>query len=319
LGGYQGENISYYGRTLGNTNTGGSYRTSGGSFGGYGGIDNNNAVNEVYGSIYKPSDPGSGGGARGISYPGRNGGGVIRIDVGELVINGGIYSDGDNAGNSAGAGSGGSIYIKTATLKGGGFITAHGGNSVYGAGGGGRIAVYYEDASEFDLSTITAYGGATTNASFPDRNGGAGTIYLKKASAAYGDLVVDNNNISSRDDSTTLPAVGPGTNTALDKYEMENTNASFIPGALIGIKLNPDPIGSTVFTIISNTSTKIFTDPADGKMTDEGLTGGAYIGEHYLFNLTIKGYAKVSTTDRIQVSGTLIVEPGSTLEAENHQ
>ncbi len=54
-------------------------------------------------------------------------------------------------------------------------------------------------------------------------------------------------------------------------------------------------------------------------MTTEGIQGGAYIGEHYIYNITIKGYAKVSTTDRIQVSGTLIVEPGSSLEAENHQ
>jgi hypothetical protein len=54
-------------------------------------------------------------------------------------------------------------------------------------------------------------------------------------------------------------------------------------------------------------------------MTETPQTGGQYIGQHLLFNLTVKGSAHLFTTDRIQVSGTLTVEPGSTFIAENHQ
>jgi hypothetical protein len=54
-------------------------------------------------------------------------------------------------------------------------------------------------------------------------------------------------------------------------------------------------------------------------MTQAAGTGSAYIGEHLLFNLTVKGNAQLFTLDRIKVSGTLTVEPGSVLKAENHQ
>jgi hypothetical protein len=321
LGGHQEDNDSHYGRTLGNVN--GSYYYSSASYGGYGAYYPSHAINDTYGSIYYPSDPGSGGGGSSTYYQGGNGGGVIRIEAAEINLNGKIFSNGGNAVNNSGSGSGGSIWLTVNTLKGSGEIQANGGNGETCRGGGaGRIAVYYEDASAFDLSKITAYGGVQITNGHINYNGGAGTIYLKDKSNQRGDLMVDNNNIQTREDvaSTPLPAVGQGSNTALEANKLENNVASFIPGALIGIKLNPNPIGSTVFTIISNTSTEIFTDPADGNMTETGATSGsAYIGEHYLLNLTIKGYAKVSTTDRIQVSGTLTIEPGSTLEAENHQ
>ncbi len=56
LGGYSGEdNSSYYGRTLGNTTSGGSYLYSGGSYGGLGGKYGSYAVNQVYGSLYLPA------------------------------------------------------------------------------------------------------------------------------------------------------------------------------------------------------------------------------------------------------------------------
>jgi hypothetical protein len=321
LGGHRGDNDSHYGRTLGNAD--GSYYYSSASYGGYGAYYPSNAINDTYGSIYYPSDPGSGGGGSSTYYQGGNGGGVIRIEAAEMNLNGKIFSNGGNAVNNSASGSGGSIWLIVNTLKGSGEIQANGGNGeTCRGGGGGRIAVYYEDASAFDLSKITAYGGIQITNGHINYNGGAGTIYLKNKSNQRGDLMVYNNNTQTREDiaSTPLPAVGQGSNTGLYANKLVSNNASFIPGALIGIKLNPYPMGSTVFTIISNTSTEIFTDPADGNMAETGaVPGSAYIGEHYLYNLTIKGYAKVSTTDRIQVSGTLTVEPGSTLEAENHQ
>jgi hypothetical protein len=325
LGAYQGDNTDPgcdgYGRTLGNVD--GSEEYCGASYGGLGGQHSTQQVNGVYGSLYEPFDPGSGGGGFNKTSKGGNGGGVVRITANELVLNGSINADG-GAGNAiAPSGSGGSIWIDVTAFNGSGQVHAHGGQNTNGSGGGGRIAVYYDSqSSSFDLSSIKAYGGNSTTTGI-QYDGGAGTVYTKDKNTAntdgYGDLVVDNNNIDSRADSTPLPAVGQGTNTTLEANKMVNTGASFITGALKGIKLNPAPSVSDVFTIISNTDTEIFTDPTDGNMTDIGSQYGAYIGEHHLRNLTVTGLAKVTTTDKIQVSGTMVVDAGAALTAENIQ
>jgi hypothetical protein len=317
LGGYSGDNSNFAGRTLGNTFTGGSTNCSGGSHAGYGGKNGTNPVNEVYGTLYDPSNPGSGGGTSWSYRPASNGGGVIRLTANELENNGIIQADG--GGTGYGAGAGGSIKINVNNLKGTGEIHANGGNSsTYGAGGGGRVAVYYEDAALYDLTKITAYGGVYTGGTDLNKNGGAGTKYLKVKTQPNGELIIDNNNTNSRVNSTTLPSVGAGTNTLLQAQELQNTAATFIPGALKGIRLNPFPTGTTVFTITSNTSTSIFTYLNDGDMTATGQTGGPYIGEHHLLNLTIKGKAQVFTQDKVMITGDLTIETGSSLKAENH-
>lgn len=317
-----GHTPGHTGVTLGNTTDGGSYYTSGGSYGGYGGQYNSSYNrNEVYGSIYYPSDPGSGGGCittSGSNPYGGSGGGVVRIEANELDIDGTIYANG-RVPTSGGCGSGGSIYIKVNMLKGEGTIAANGGSDYYGSGGGGRVAIYYDEVSQqFNFSKVNAYGGISSQGrtSF---NGGAGTVYLKKSSDTYGDLIVDNNSTPTYINSTTFPAVGMGFNTSLEANKMVNASASFIPGAFIGMKLNPQSTGSDVFTIVSNTNTEIFTDPNDGDMTSVSSQGAAYIGVHYIFNLTIKGSARVFTLDRVMISGTKTVEAGSDFEAENHQ
>lgn len=313
LGAGKGGNDTYRGRTLGNTIVGGSNSGSGGSYGGYGGkYYTNEPVNEIYGSIYEPSDLGSGGGGWG-GYAGGNGGGIIRITAKEIVLDGVISANGED-GN--GGGSGGSILIKVLTLKGSGKIEADGGKG-NGAGGGGRVAVYYEDAVGFDLSKITAYGGISGNGSDAKKNGGAGTIFLKPSSQPYGNLIIDNRNTSTSGYSTTLPSVGQGFSTSLEPNRLTNSNANWIPGSLIGIKLNPYPNWENVFTIAGNSTTTIDTDPADGDMTQISQPGYPYIGELHLFDLTVKGKARVLTLDRIKVFGTLTVESGSTIKAEN--
>jgi hypothetical protein len=315
-GANQDGNTGQYGRTLGNVN--GSYNYSGGGYGGYGGQHSTDPVNEVYGSLYYPFNGGSGGGSPSTSTKGGNGGGVLKIAAAELEINGFIAADGGGVTNS-GAGSGGSIWLQLITLKGTGNIRANGGNSTNnGGGGGGRIALYYETLSGFDLSKITAYGGKN-NYNYVNQNAGAGTIFLKAKLKTYGDLIIDNHGISNRENTTTLPPVGQGFNTLLEADKMVDANTAFIPGALVGMKLNPQPAGNKLFTIISNTVSEIFTLVEDGDMTLYGQTGWAYIGEHHLFNLTLKGNAHLFTLDRIQVTGTLTIEPGSTLKAENHQ
>jgi hypothetical protein len=320
LGAFQSDNNTNTGMTYPNTITNGSGKYNGGSYGGMGGKYTSQTINDTYGSLYAPFLPGSGGGGESTNFCGTNGGGVIRINTNELINNGTISSNGQSTTDWGGAGSGGSIWLQVDTLRGTGSIQANGGNSSYvGAGGGGRIALYYENATEYDLSKITAYGGLYADGTNAIGNGGAGTIYLKQSSVTGGNLTVDNNNVPTGEDSTPLPAVGQGFNTLLEANRLFNSSGLFIPGSLIGIKLNPHPTGNTVFTITNNNQTEIFTDPADGDMTQVGISGGAYIGEHHLFNVTVKGSAQLFTLDRIQVSGTLTVAPGSVLKAENHQ
>lgn len=111
---------------------------TGSSYGGKGGGDN---AKPTYGDEKIPLDFGSG-------AEGFRGGGSIKIEVAETLLNDGtITTDG-----YPWRVSGGSVYIKTNTLAGEGKIYSRGadgyaqGSDSYNiAGGGGRIAVYYKE------------------------------------------------------------------------------------------------------------------------------------------------------------------------------
>jgi uncharacterized repeat protein (TIGR01451 family) len=198
LGAYQSGNDSEYGRTINNTN--GSKQTSGGSYGGTGGGD---YACDMYGDISKPIYPGSGGGAANIYQHGGDGGGQIKLIVlGKLTNNGVISSNGLFGQGGAGAGSGGSIYLTSAIFSGNGIITANGGTGERSGGGGGRIAIYY--TSNDYSGTIQAYGGSKGVDS--EKNGGAGTIYLKPMDQQFGELIIDNNNLIPPNNSTSVPS-----------------------------------------------------------------------------------------------------------------
>ena len=148
------------------------------------------AVGGGYDSVVTPSLWGSGGGV-GESAGGAGGGALCLVVAGTLQLDGVIAADGMSAaGWSAGGGAGGSIQISAGTLAGGGLISAQGGSTGItggnggGGGGGGRIALYLTQ-NTFG-GTITAAGGLGF------QNGGAGTIYTKLASAAYGQVLVNN-------------------------------------------------------------------------------------------------------------------------------
>lgn len=314
-GGYSGINSNENGRTIGNTTTGGSNRNSGGSHGGLGGQWGTLQVSPVYGSLYDPSFPGSGGGGYSAGYPGGNGGGVLRLQGltieinGIISANGGVASPGTEYG---GSGAGGSIRLDTDVLEGTGEIQANGGNCQSRCGGsGGRIAIYYGEGSGFNFNNVSAMGGKRTDLDNPKNNGGAGTVFLKEKGVERGRLVVDNRGIATINESTPLPAVGSGSNTGLGANFLENTSAVFMANSLTGIKLNPNPVQSALFTVTGNTGTRIFTDAADGDMTLVGSVSGSYIGEHWLLDLTVRGKARVSTRDRVLVSGNLSVSADS--------
>ena len=111
---------------------------TGSSYGGKGGGDN---AKPTYGDEKIPLDFGSG-------AEGFRGGGSIKIEVAETLLNDGMITTDGYPWRV----SGGSVYIKTNTLAGEGKIYSRGadgyaqGSDSYNiAGGGGRIAVYYKE------------------------------------------------------------------------------------------------------------------------------------------------------------------------------
>ncbi|MCK5058547.1 MAG: carboxypeptidase regulatory-like domain-containing protein, partial [Candidatus Aminicenantes bacterium] len=289
LGGYQGDNINNdnYGQTLNFAQ--GSRQYSGASYGGYGGSCDPHVINGIYGSVYEPADHGSGGGGQTSNRKGGSGGGVLKIETGGFIIDGSINSDGGDVVDYAGGGSGGSILLQVNTLKGSGWITANGGSfsqQSYGyprAGGGGRIALYYTDAIGFDLSRVTAYGGTYSNGSCEDfKNGSAGTIYLKKA-GEEGEIIINNNGLAAENDTRLITPTTPGTITAIEAFKLTDTNANFIPGSLVGMKLIPNIEKDKRFTIVANNETEILIDEADGSMIFPENDPPAQVGDFYDF------------------------------------
>ncbi|MCP4317785.1 MAG: hypothetical protein GY789_17630, partial [Hyphomicrobiales bacterium] len=306
LGASSGGNSGNYGRTIGNTTTGGSNTISGGSYGGLGGKYSSYAVNAVYGSIYNPDELGSGGGSAGGVYRGGNGGGLARIVTNDIALNGRISANGgDGSSGRSGGGSGGGILISTGTLSGTGMISANGGNQTAASyttgGGGGRIAVYYDDISNFGTAGditghITAYGGTGYNA-----NGGAGAIYTRSSTQAYGDLMVNNNNTVTTGYSTPLASVGTGTSTDLTADTLTDDTRSWRTDDLAGIYLNPNTGQDSVMRVLNNDATTITIDLNDGDMTIVATTGDTYRGQQIFDTLDIRGLARVQTYDDIKV------------------
>lgn len=187
--------IDVTGRGWTGTNSAGG---AGGSHGGLGGAyaGNNSYPPPPYGDYVSPITPGTGGSASNEMF---RGGGVIRIQADELVLDGALRSDGGSgAGYTAGAGAGGSIWVDVGVLRGVGALSATGGINTggYTAGGsgGGRIAVYYNDASGFNLNRMLASGGAGTYGTTP---GGAGTVYVRNKNTSAGLLTINNGSVST--------------------------------------------------------------------------------------------------------------------------
>ncbi|MEA3306609.1 MAG: hypothetical protein U9Q34_02370 [Elusimicrobiota bacterium] len=148
---------------------------SGGGYGGMGGKGANVLGGQVYGSIVEPLELGSGGGVSRGSYGGGAGGGLIKLEVGNILrVDGEISANGVGGGCSSwyswrcgASGSGGSAYIVTNNLEGSGTISANGGQKgSSGAGGGGRIGIFY-NTKQFNGNIISQGGGG----SYPGEKG----------------------------------------------------------------------------------------------------------------------------------------------------
>lgn len=180
---------------------------AGAGHGGTGGDANvfgNGTGGPCYGSVYAPTNCGSGG-----SLALHSGGGAIIIKAGGTVTVDGLISanarPADSTGNNYSGGSGGSVFITAGSFRGTGAISANGGSRTtkYGAGGGGgRIAVVVTDASGFGDVSMQVFGGRPATSGY---YGGAGTIYTKEPGQVNGTLLL-NNNGQPNSGTSTIPA-----------------------------------------------------------------------------------------------------------------
>lgn len=116
----------------------------GAAHGGFGGGSDPVIAAEPYGSIFSPSEPGSGGGNGGGT--GGRGGGVLHWQTSHFFeLQGRLSVQGTNGeGTNAGGGSGGSLLIESMNFTGHGVIDTAGGNGTGtgGGGAGGRAAIH---------------------------------------------------------------------------------------------------------------------------------------------------------------------------------
>jgi len=135
---------------------------------------------------------GSGGGGNG----GR-GGGVIRLEVSDMLrLEGRLRANGQIGLIAGGGGAGGSVLIQTRHFDGEGSIEVNGGDGAGNGGGGagGRIALYHSGSITY-LGTYQACGGRSSA-----EIGGAGSVYIENnqnRSKLYRSLRI-NNRVSTK-------------------------------------------------------------------------------------------------------------------------
>jgi len=159
-----------------------------------------------------------------------------------MTHTGAISVLGNTSGTNGGGGAGGSVWITAGTLTGNGSIRANGGWSNTGSGGGGRIAIHYGSlGGSYRAATIgslaSAYGGTGVV-------GAAGTVFLKSTTQTYGDLLIDNNNLTSSASTSfgSLPTVTASTGLTASTLTNAGAFANDINNALnqlVGLHLNP--------------------------------------------------------------------------------
>ena len=303
-GANQEGNSSGTGMTYGNTTTGGSGYYAGGSYAGLGGSNSSQyPSNASYGNMLQPGELGSGGGNSGSSaYPGGNGGGLVVLTTpGTLSLNGSILANGQTVSNTyySAGGSGGGILLNVGTLSGAGTISANGGsvlNSTYpGSGGGGRIAVYYT-MNTLPVANISATGGQSGDGSVTERNGGAGTIFLKNSANSGGDVIVSNGGIATTT-TTTIPGGNYNSFTATG-------------GAILAVTGNTPALAS--MTISNNMSLASGSVSVGGAVNVTGALSlqngsvlshlGATTTVTYSLNVTAASVS-IDATSKIDVSG----------------
>lgn len=245
----------------------------GAGYGGQGGSDFANKIGAAYGNALAPLDVGSGG--EGVAA---GGAGAVFLNVSDTLIIEGIINASALGVTADGGGSGGSVFINATSFIGNGSIFAKGGSadttgvtSSDGAGGGGRIAIYYGNYTfngSFDAS-----GGNSSDLSEVMR-GGAGTIFLKARNHSYGELIIENRNVSKA-------AMTPLNTTFFNLSTLDNltvTNKSYV------LIESPLTINNTYFDLGEGTFLDLRTDFNAPRLANVTLAGSIEFTANYSFN-----------------------------------
>jgi hypothetical protein len=313
-------------------------------YGCHGGIRSNlGGTDCTYGRYERARFAGSAGTQSG-SGPAR-GGGFAEIHASSLVLDGTITANGDKGYWQTGGGAGGGIHVEVASLSGAGSFQVRGEN-YYGGGnenaGGGRISVYYDTSNTFTGSYAT---GSNNNGA----SAGAGTAFVKRTSAAYGQLIVDNNAHVAAASSTPLRRVGRQLITGVyrvtpTQWRIEVSGSPWkatdpvldwgIDG--LDVDLDASETASPLYRIASNTANTITINTSDnlagvvglnlvGVQTFESVrvTGGADVdfGEDRLVITNLAG-STIGATSTLRVGevnqATLQIGGGGTFQVRNN-
>jgi cysteine-rich repeat protein len=305
------------GRTWRNTTVGAASGRSGGSHGGLGGLYAGTPP-AVYGDLYRPRTLGAG------SAYAAGGGRVFITATGRVSVDGTIRANG--AGDKDGAGAGGSVFLETPRLEGAGRIEADGGTGSFLSfdtgcgGGGGRVAIvgFTSLGGAFAYPNphlaLSARGGGVqrdTVLSQAERNGGAGTVYLRGAAATWGDLIVDNGDRFTTGASTPFVEPGPGTISALGAATLTDDGAVWLPDRFVGVRVNPAGSQGSAATLTDDVLYRVTGNSADVLTFAAGgapLGAVTAVGETYrpiwvFDNLELRGKARLATGGDLLVLG----------------
>ncbi len=276
----------------------------GGSHIGRGGL----SPGSTYGSVYRPQEMGGGGQHSG---DGDRGGGVVRILAQNVLLldpTSAIRADGEGStGYYTRGGAGGSIWITAeGSVSGSGSITAIGGpseNGAQGSGGGGAIAIEYGGTLDPTLeANLLARGGHR------DREGGAGSIYLKGPASVYGDLLLNNGSVVGG--STTLPSLGMGMALAGSGGAILVTDrATDIPAYFVGHWVEIRNASGTLkgtWRIAGVNGTSAILEA--GGSTPNVAEGDLWQGVYRFDNYSVVGDVPVTSPDPIRVGGTQVID-----------
>ncbi|HEX6397418.1 MAG TPA: Ig-like domain-containing protein, partial [Steroidobacteraceae bacterium] len=265
-------------------------------------------------------------GSAGYNYDANNpgsGGGLLDLQASALVLNGTIRANGANSAynSSRGGGAGGGIHVQVTTLSGAGQFQANGGSSnndnSYPGGAGGRISVYSSARSGFTGSYRAS--GATNGIA-----SGAGTVYVKDATVARGNLLIDNANRVSATSSTPIRRVGRRLITGvyqasanLWRLEVGGSPWKSSDAALdwgidgLDVDLDATETGSPLYRIVSNTANTLTINTSDNLA---GVVGQTLLGVHTFETVRVSGGADVDFgEDRLVINNVA----GSTIGANS--
>jgi len=289
-------------------------RYNGGSHGGLApvGAEGNPSV-PAFDDLSNPNSAGAGGGAYNGSYPGANGGGVIRILATDAAALNGVLRANGGATNGGGGG-GGAIMVNAPNISGNGNLEAQGGNGQSGwssgGGGGGRIALLGFDniGGGFGLTKLAEHVSARGGTGWGGW-GGAGTVYVRGKNQTYGDLLLDNEGKATFAGSTPLVVVGEGTVDIVKDDEIRDYDANLPEGNVFeGSFVRPDVNGNAtagfgddhIVKVVGNDSKSVFV-PKGSELTLKTSTGKTYRGLTVVDHLAIRGKARVATDGDIWV------------------